>query len=148
VPPLTPEEQDKLRRMTMDLRWLVQEGYVTEFADGRLFAPPPMAEARPKIREAEEGEEHDLESFPELPGTAETAAEAASPPAEAPPEPPPAESPAPAADAAVPAPAAVPEPLPGGDTPGPAPTGAGEVPPSETGSAPAIPPVNEPPPPT
>ena len=26
----------------MDLHWLVQEGYVTEFADGRLITPPPM----------------------------------------------------------------------------------------------------------
>ena len=36
---------------TMDLRWLVQEGYVTEFGDGRLFTPPPMAEQRAKARE-------------------------------------------------------------------------------------------------
>ena len=28
-----------------NLRWLVTEGYVTEFIDGRLFAPPPMVEA-------------------------------------------------------------------------------------------------------
>src|SRR5688572_32704225 len=40
------------------------EGYVTEFIDGRLFAPPPMVEARKKEVEAEE---HDPENFPEVP---------------------------------------------------------------------------------
>ena len=53
--------------MTMDLHWLVQEGYVTEFADGRLFTPPPMAEARVKAAESGEVEEHDPENFPEAP---------------------------------------------------------------------------------
>jgi hypothetical protein len=56
--------------MQGDLRWLVTEGYVTEFIDGRLFAPPPMVEARKKEVEAEE---HDPENFPEAPA-AETAA--------------------------------------------------------------------------
>ncbi|HUL53211.1 MAG TPA: hypothetical protein VLT83_07370 [Opitutaceae bacterium] len=82
--PLTPEQQEKLRRMTIDLRWLVQEGYVTEFGDGRLFAPPPMAEARIKSAESPEGEEHDLESFPEVPAPATAATpEAGQPPPEA-----------------------------------------------------------------
>jgi hypothetical protein len=67
---LTPEQQEKLRRVTMDLRWLVHEGYVTEFADGRLFTPPPMAEARVKASESAEGEEHDLENFPDVPAPA------------------------------------------------------------------------------
>jgi len=31
------------------LRWLIVEGYVTEYGDGRLFAAPPMAEAKPKV---------------------------------------------------------------------------------------------------
>jgi hypothetical protein len=72
--PLTPEQQEKLRRMTIDLRWLVQEGYVTEFGDGRLFAPPPMAETRIKPADSAEGEEHDLESFPEVPAAPAPAA--------------------------------------------------------------------------
>jgi hypothetical protein len=63
---LTPEQQETLKRVTMDLHWLVQEGYVTEFADGRLFTPPPMAEARVKAAESGEGEEHDPENFPEV----------------------------------------------------------------------------------
>jgi hypothetical protein len=64
---LTPEQQETLKRVTMDLHWLVQEGYVTEFADGRLFTPPPMAEARAKAAESQDLEEHDPENFPEAP---------------------------------------------------------------------------------
>ena len=65
-PVLTIEERAKLARMQGDLRWLVTEGYVTEFIDGRLFAAPPMAEARKK---EVEGEEHDPENFPEVPAS-------------------------------------------------------------------------------
>jgi hypothetical protein len=122
--PLTPEEQEKLRRMTMDLRWLVQEGYVTEFGDGRLFAPPPMAEARIKSAESPEGEEHDLESFPEVPVPAPaTAPEAGSPL--------PAPEAAPAAQDAVPPPA-IETPAASVDAPPAAPV-------SEAGEAPAGP---------
>jgi hypothetical protein len=68
-------------RLQGDLLWLVREGYVTEFIDGRLFAPPPMVEARKKEIEAED---HDPENFPEV-ASAPTAAvegEAVSAPAE------------------------------------------------------------------
>ena len=61
-PVLTPEQRAKLVRLQGDLRWLVTEGYVTEFIDGRLFASPPMAEARKKEAEASE---NDPENFPE-----------------------------------------------------------------------------------
>ena len=54
----------------------VESYLVTEFIDGRLFAPPAMVEARKKEIEAEE---HDPENFPEAP-----AAEAAPAPAPAP----------------------------------------------------------------
>ncbi|AHF93848.1 hypothetical protein OPIT5_30460 [Opitutaceae bacterium TAV5] len=64
APALPPEDQARINRMQMDLRWLVGEGYVTEFRDGRLFAPPPMVEARKKEIE---GGEHDPENFPEAP---------------------------------------------------------------------------------
>jgi len=37
-------EDPTVRQMMFDLRWLVTEGYVTEFGDGRLFAAPPMEE--------------------------------------------------------------------------------------------------------
>jgi hypothetical protein len=74
IPPLTPEaatvltaeDQSKLNRLNGDLRWLVTEGYVTEFIDGRLFAAPAMTEAR---KQEVEKDEHDPENFPEVPQT-------------------------------------------------------------------------------
>jgi hypothetical protein len=63
---LSPEQAEKLRKMSNDLRWLVMEGYVTEFSDGKLFAPPPMAPQQAK--KAESGEdEHDPVDFPDAP---------------------------------------------------------------------------------
>lgn len=63
---LTVEDQSKLGRLNNDLRWLVTEGYVTEFIDGRLFAPPAMTEAR---KQEVEKDEHDPENFPEVPAS-------------------------------------------------------------------------------
>lgn len=94
-PVLSIDERAKISRMQGDLRWLVTEGYVTEFIDGRLFAPPPMVEARKKEVEAEE---HDPENFPEAPPVETTAAAPA--PAAAPAAAPVAETPAPEALAA------------------------------------------------
>jgi len=62
--PVPPEEQEKITRLKGDLRYLVKEGYVTEFVDGSLFCPPPMVEARK--REIESAE-IDPENFPEAP---------------------------------------------------------------------------------
>jgi len=84
-PALTPEQRDKIGRMQGDLRWLVREGYVTEFIDGTLYAPPPVVEARKKEIEAEE---QDPENFPEP-----TAAAADEVPAPAPEAAPPAADP-------------------------------------------------------
>lgn len=85
APELPVESREKLARMQGDLRWLVTEGYVTEFIDGRLFAPPPMVEARKK---EVENEEHDPENFPEAPAAEVPASEpAAAPAAEVAPEP-------------------------------------------------------------
>ena len=151
-PMLTPEEQERLRRLTMDLRWLVTEGYVTEFADGRLFAPPPMIESRSRQPEAPEGEEHDLESFPEAPDAAEPAAEMpAAPPAEtgtepmapAPRESAPATPPASAAaaDEAPPAPTSAPA-----DPPDPPAAATESPPPVAESGAPTPVPAAEPPP--
>lgn len=85
-PSLSLDDRARISRLQGDLMWLVREGYVTEFIDGRLFAPPPMVEARKKEIESEE---HDPENFPEVPASpeaqaAETAAPAAAPAAEAP----------------------------------------------------------------
>ena len=55
----TPEEEAALRKLLTDLRWLVTEGYVTEYSDGRLFAPPP---ARPQSSTDDAGEESDEHS--------------------------------------------------------------------------------------
>ena len=78
---MTPEQREKIMRMQGDLIWLVREGYVTEFIDGGLYAPPAMVEARKKEVEAEE---NDPENFPEAPRVQEQrapapAAEAAAP---------------------------------------------------------------------
>ena len=43
---LSAEEQAALRQLMLDLRWLITEGYVTEYGDGRLFAPPPLPESK------------------------------------------------------------------------------------------------------
>jgi hypothetical protein len=71
----TLEQKEKIVRMQGDLIWLVREGYVTEFIDGGLYAPPPMVEARKKEVEAED---IDPENFPEAP---RPAAEPPAPPA-------------------------------------------------------------------
>ena len=47
---LTADQQAKLNQLMLDLRWLITEGYVTEYGDGKLFAAPPMPE--PKKKEA------------------------------------------------------------------------------------------------
>ncbi len=62
---LTSEQTDKLRKLHNDLRWLVMEGYVTEFSDGRLFTPSPMAPQAAKQSTGDE--EHDPVDFPEAP---------------------------------------------------------------------------------
>jgi hypothetical protein len=94
---LSIEDQQRVSRLQGDLRWLVTEGYVTEFIDGSLFAPPPMVEARKRELEAGEG---DMENFPDAPAPARPAA-AATPaaPATAPADTAPADENAPAPDA-------------------------------------------------
>ncbi|HEY0863127.1 MAG TPA: hypothetical protein VGD97_03410 [Lacunisphaera sp.] len=78
---LTPEQAEKLRKMSNDLRWLVMEGYVTEFSDGKLFAPPPMAPQQAKKAESGE-EEHDPVDFPDAPPAPVEAKPAEAPAAE------------------------------------------------------------------
>jgi hypothetical protein len=159
---LTSEQQETLRRVTMDLHWLVQEGYVTEFADGRLFTPPPMAEARAKNVESGEGEEHDPENFPDAPAPSPSEP-AVQPPAPAEPAPPaagtlevPAEPEPPPAESAVEPPAAAestpstagtldasaePEPPPAEPSVQPPAPAESAPPPPETSEAPAAPPA-------
>jgi hypothetical protein len=75
---LAPEQAEKLRKMSNDLRWLVMEGYVTEFSDGKLFAPPPMAPQQAKKPESGE-EEHDPVDFPDAPAPVVAEAKPAEP---------------------------------------------------------------------
>lgn len=71
---LSIDDRARMVRMQSDLTWLVREGYVTEFIDGRLFAPPAVVEARKKEIESEE---HDPENFPDVPASAPAAPEVA-----------------------------------------------------------------------
>lgn len=63
---LPSDQAEKLRKMGNDLRWLVMEGYVTEFSDGKLFSPPPMAPQTSRKAGAGD-EEHDPVDFPDVP---------------------------------------------------------------------------------
>lgn len=47
APVLTPEQRAQSKQLIQDLRWLIVEGYVTEFSDGKLYAPP-VREAQPE----------------------------------------------------------------------------------------------------
>jgi hypothetical protein len=96
--PVAPEMRDRIIRMQGDLIWLVREGYVTEFIDGGLYAPPAMVEAR---KREVESEDVDPENFPEMP-----AAVASPPSQEAAPEAP--VNPEPAAEQVPPPPAETP----------------------------------------
>lgn len=126
---LTIEQREKIARLQGDLLWLVREGYVTEFIDGSLYAPPPMVEARKKEVEREE---HDPENFPERPNTEAVA---------------PAEEPTPSESAPVdsaPADSAPVEPTPAASEPEPvveAPASVAEVAPADAPAMPETPPA-------
>jgi hypothetical protein len=79
--PPAPADVEKLTKLKGDLRYLVKEGYVTEFVDGTLFCPPAMVEARKREIEASEV---DPENFPEAPKPAAAPVAAAVAPAETP----------------------------------------------------------------
>lgn len=49
---LTEEQEAAFKQLRVDLHWLVTEGYVTEYGDGRLYAPAAMPPAKAKIPEA------------------------------------------------------------------------------------------------
>lgn len=111
----SPEEEIALRKLLTDLRWLVTEGYVTEFSDGRLFAPPPTRPQSKPDESGDETEEHTddseaQDSEGEPVEESETAPEAA-PAAEVAEQVESAESPEPAAESS-PEPAAEPAPEP------------------------------------
>ncbi len=55
APAFTPEQTQQFRELVINLRWLVAEGYVIEYGDGKLFAAPPWPAPKPKSA-ATEGE--------------------------------------------------------------------------------------------
>ena len=69
---LSEVDQKKLRQLMLDLRWLITEGYVIEYGDGRLFAPPPLPDAKPKEPKAPRVESG-LEAGPEAKAIEEVA---------------------------------------------------------------------------
>ena len=73
------EDSKKLKQLMIDLRWLVTEGYVTEYGDGRLFASPPM----PKPRDSKSSDARKTENPTELDTAANMKAEMDSPSDEA-----------------------------------------------------------------
>jgi hypothetical protein len=80
---ISAEDHAKLLKLKGDLRYLVKEGYVTEFVDGSLFTPAPMVESKKRQIEATDV---DPDNFPDAPApkvaeVAEPVAEAASEPA-------------------------------------------------------------------
>lgn len=56
LPEKTKEQQALIRQLMLDLRWLVSEGYVTEYGNGALFIPP-AGESLPKKEEMTQEEE-------------------------------------------------------------------------------------------
>ncbi|MFP6887149.1 MAG: hypothetical protein VB997_06280, partial [Opitutales bacterium] len=65
------ESSEAIRRLARDLHWLVEEGYVTEYADGCLETRPPLAasDGKAKMRKTEErgGGESEIEVESETP---------------------------------------------------------------------------------
>ena len=45
---LSDDELKRLNQLIFDLRWLITEGYVIEYCDGSLFAPPPIPDPKQK----------------------------------------------------------------------------------------------------
>lgn len=85
-PQLLDVNETRIRALMNTLRWLVTEGYVIEFGDGRLLANPPLSPASEKdsesVAEPETAEPTDSPEQPEQ--AAEALTEQAAP---APPEP-------------------------------------------------------------
>ena len=73
------ESSEAIRCLARDLHWLVGEGYVTEYSDGRLETRPPLAAsertAKKKETKEKEGGETVIEAEPETP-TAEPGGDA------------------------------------------------------------------------
>lgn len=81
----TPEDEQLLKdfaEMMRSLRWLLSEGYVTEYENGELFARSPL----PAPQKAEAAPEAEAPAVDEAPQTTEPAEETAATPVETPTE--------------------------------------------------------------
>lgn len=58
---LTAEQQSQIRKLMLDLRWLVSEGYVTEYGNATLYAPSPVSSAKVAEQQSVEGGEESVE---------------------------------------------------------------------------------------
>lgn len=117
APEPTAEQKNALNRLVLDLRWLVAEGYVAEYSDGRLFAHPVLAQGQTEPTEEKDHEPSSTggESAPVTEASAEAAPAVESTPTAESETPPAAEAQAevpaePAADASTDAPPVEPKP--------------------------------------
>ncbi len=53
---LIDKDSPKFLEMGQNLRWLISEGYVVEYANGKLFAPPPRSPSRERNKNETESE--------------------------------------------------------------------------------------------
>ncbi|MGC6455325.1 MAG: hypothetical protein ACON39_07540 [Coraliomargaritaceae bacterium] len=74
---LTDDEKSRLNTLFSDLRWLVREGYVTEYGDGRLFASPILPKAKPKPKAVPVAAKAEVPAAEEAEAATDLAAEAA-----------------------------------------------------------------------
>jgi len=44
---LTPEQETQVKGFAVNLQWLLREGYIAHYSDGRVAAHPPLAENKP-----------------------------------------------------------------------------------------------------
>ena len=59
------EDLKSLNQLMLNLHWLITAGYVTEYGEGHLFAPPPMPEPKPKDAKSKDSTEAEVETAPE-----------------------------------------------------------------------------------
>ncbi len=59
---LTSEQQSQIRKLMLDLRWLVSEGYVTEYGNATLYAAPPVSSAKAVEKQSVDGGEESVET--------------------------------------------------------------------------------------
>lgn len=64
--PTLSQDQEQVLALRRDLRYLVSQGYVIEYSDGRLFVPPPIQEVeqKPKTEEKEPQAQDELKKEP------------------------------------------------------------------------------------